>query len=233
MIKKLKLSSTLEPGKSVGPQVYRIIRAQILHGDLAPGTPISESLISRNLLVSRQPVREAFIKLRDEGLVEVRPQRGTFVSKISINAVNEARFIREAIEADIVKILIEKSNSRLVSELRTMIQMQKDLSKTELAKFIELDDKFHQHLVTLSGMSVAWKVISSMKAQFDRVRYLSSTLKPMQRLIKQHEALVDAIEKKDPVMADQAIRYHLREVIRDIPMIVSMHPEIFVDHDNI
>jgi DNA-binding GntR family transcriptional regulator len=233
VFKKLKINPRLEPGKSVGPQVYNILRAQILHGDIAPGTAISESLISQNLSVSRQPVREAFIKLRDEGMVEIRPQRGTFVTKISINAVNEARFIREAIEADIVKIVIEKNNPELISKLRTIIQKQKDLSQTQPNEFMDLDDEFHQQLVKLSGISVAWKVISSMKAHFDRVRFLSTTQKPIQRLTNQHEAVVDAIENKDPVKADQAIRYHLREVIRDLPKIVSQHPDFFVDHDSI
>lgn len=233
MVMTVKVSSAVKQGASVGPQVYRILREQIIHGDIAPGTRISESEISRILSVSRQPVREAFIKLRNEGLVEVRPQRGTFVTKILIDAVSDARFIREAIEADIVKLLAETSTPELVSKLRSMIQEQKDLARTDIDKFMELDEKFHRSLAELAGKATAWKVIASMKAHFDRVRYLSSTQKPMQRLIDQHEAVVDAIEKKDAVRAVEAIRFHLREVLRDLPKVVSMKPDMFEGHDNL
>lgn len=227
MIMNTKTNLTIKQGKSVGPQVYRIIHDQIVHGDIAPGTRLSESEISRLLSVSRQPVREAFIKLRNEGLVDVRPQRGTYVSKILIDAVNDARFIREAIEADVVKLLVEISNPELVAELRCMIQSQRDLDKSELSQFLELDEQFHRSLAELAGKSTVWKVVASMKAHFDRVRYLSTTQKPLQRLIDQHEAVVEAIAKKDMVKAEEAIRHHLREVLRDLPKVVSMQPGIF------
>lgn len=218
---------TIQQGKSVGPQVYRIIREQIIHGDIPPGTRLSESEISRMLSVSRQPVREAFIMLRNEGLVVVQPQRGTFVTKILIDAVSDARFIREAIEADIVKLLVEASNPELVSKLRALIQLQRHLDKSDQDAFMELDEQFHRSLADLAGKSAVWKVIANMKAHFDRVRYLSSTQKPFRRLVDQHEAVVDAIDNKDADKADKAIRFHLREVLLDLPKVISMQPDIF------
>lgn len=221
--------SIIEQGQSIGPQVYRILREQILHGDLVPGVRVSESEISRIMSVSRQPVREAFIQLRNEGLVEVRPQRGTFVTKISIASVNDARFIREAIEADIVKLLADNSREELVSELRSMIQSQRAVPQSDANRFMELDDQFHRCLAEFAGKTTAWKVVSSMKAHFDRVRYLSSYQKPLQSLVDQHEAIVEAIAQSDTASAEATIRYHLREVLRDLPKVVSLQPEIFED----
>jgi DNA-binding GntR family transcriptional regulator len=219
--------SALKHEKSVGPQVYRILRARIIEGDIAPGTRLSEAEISRLMNVSRQPVREAFIKLRDEGLVEVRPQRGTFVTRISIDAVSDARFMREAIEADIVKLLADRRDQQQVVALRRLIQLQQGLGRSELNRFMELDEQFHRTLAEFAGKATAWKVIAGMKAHFDRVRYLSSVQKPLQRLVDQHEAVVDAIEKQDRAGAEKAIRYHLREVLRDLPIVVAEDPGKF------
>jgi len=213
--------------------VYDHLRHQIVHGDLLPGTAISETEISRNLSISRQPVREAFIKLSEEGLVEVRPQRGTYVTKISIAAVGDARFIREAIEADIVRLLSEQGSPDITAKLRGLVQAQKEIPPEEFDRFMELDDQFHQTLADVAGKPTAWKVIANMKAHFDRVRYLSSTQKPLQQLIDQHEKIVDAIEKQNVSMADSAIRGHLQEVLRDLPKIVALKPEMFEGQGNV
>lgn len=223
-------NAVLEQGKSVGPQVYKILRQKIIHGNLVPGTRISEAEISRTFNVSRQPIREAFIKLRNEGLVEVRPQRGTFVTKIRIDAVSDARFIREAIEADIVKYLVEQSNPQLVSQLRALVKMQRELSPLAIDQFMECDEQFHRSLAEFAGKPIAWKVIANMKAHLDRVRHLSTTVKPIEGLVNQHEAIVDAIEKKDKTAADEAIRGHMREVLRDLPLIVARQPELFSEY---
>lgn len=223
-------NAVLNQGEPVSPQVYQILHTKIVQGDVAPGTRFSEAEISREFETSRQPVREAFIKLRNEGLVEIRPQRGTFVTKIWIDAVSDARFIREAIEADIVKLLVKESDVQLVKKLRAEIALQKALESGEYARFIELDEQFHRLLSECAHKAIAWKIIARMKVHLDRVRYLSSSRKPMQRLIDQHEAIVDAIEKKDLLQADEAIRYHMQEVLRDLPDIVAKHPELFRKH---
>ena len=125
MIMKQNTGKGVEQGKTVGPQVYEILKQRIVYGELVPGRRISEVEISQDLMVSRQPVREAFLKLRDEGLVEIRPQRGTVVTKISVNAVNDARFIREAIEADIIRLLAEECDPAVVANLRKVVDLQR------------------------------------------------------------------------------------------------------------
>jgi DNA-binding GntR family transcriptional regulator len=218
---------TLTNGKAVNIQAYEILRVQIIQGVLTPGTIISETEVSRNLQISRQPVREAFIKLHNEGLVEVRPQRGTLVTHISIEAVSDARFIREAVEADIVKLLVEKNTPEMIQTLRNLIKHQRIIEDDQLETFINLDDQFHRTLAVLAEKGNTWKITVSTKAHFDRVRYLSSIEKALQPLVDQHEAVVDAIEQRDSAKAESAIRFHLREVLRDLPVLVSQQPEIF------
>src|SRR5713226_9289569 len=90
-------------GSSIAEQVFRTLRFSIVTMKLTPATALSEQEIADRLNVSRQPVREAFIKLSDIGLVRVLPQRGTFVEKISAKAVTDARFVREAVECAIAR----------------------------------------------------------------------------------------------------------------------------------
>lgn len=231
MLKRKNKAKGVEQGKTVGPQVYEILKQRIVQGELVPGRRISEAEISQKLEVSRQPVREAFLKLRDEGLVEIRPQRGTVVTKISVDAVNDARFIREAIEADIIRLLAEQGDPAVVESLRELVLLQRKVPENEPEKFIELDERFHRTMAEAAGKLKAWGVIANMKAHLDRVRYLSSTEKPMQRLADQHEAVVEAIASADPGRAEKAIRGHLREVLIDLPKVMSAKPEMFEEND--
>ncbi len=113
--------AVLQLGAAVGPQLHRLLRERIVRNDIEPGARLSEAEIAAAYAVSRQPVREAFIKLAEEGLVEVRPQRGTFVRKIGIASVMDARFVREAVEADIVRMLAKSATDGVVEALRAEV----------------------------------------------------------------------------------------------------------------
>ena len=218
---------TLIQGSPVGPQVYRILRERIIRAELKPGMQISEAEIARMFALSRQPVREAFIKLAEEGLLEVRPQRGTMVRKITKAAVMDARFVREAIEADIVKLLADRTPAGLVSELRAQIIRQRAVADDDPATFMKLDVQFHRTLADAADRSYAWRVVEDVKAQMDRVRYLSFMHFPMRKLVDQHEAVVDGIEHGAAAEAEEAMRIHLREILIDLPGIAGLKPEFF------
>lgn len=220
-------SWALEQRSPVGPQVHAILRSQIVQGELAPGATLSEADIAQRFSTSRQPVREAFIKLSEEGLLEVRPQRGTFVRKVDKVAIIDARFVREAIEADIVKELAVAPSADLVEELRALLVAQAAVPVNRIFDFMKLDERFHKTLAAAAGRSYAWKVIESVKVQMDRVRYLSLRTFPKQRLVRQHMAIVDAIEHVKPEDAEREMRAHLRVILNDLPHIEEQHPEFF------
>ncbi|MGV8935746.1 MAG: GntR family transcriptional regulator [Allorhizobium sp.] len=221
------VTNEIEQGLPVGPQVYRILRDRIIRGELSPGSLISESEIGRSFMLSRQPIREAFIKLSEEGLVEVRPQRGTLVKKISVAAVMDARFVREAIEADVVKAVAENADPSVLRELRQQLQVQRDATNDRPETFMRLDELFHRTLAVAAGKLYAWKVIEDVKAQMDRVRYLSVLQFPVPKLIDQHAVIIAAIADRDPTAAVSAMRGHLREIIKDLPAVSRERPEFF------
>ena len=233
MLKSLYKSSFLRQGKSVGPQVYKLLRDKIIQGELAPGVRISEAEISKALEVSRQPVREAFINLRNDGLVEVRPQRGTFVTKIHVHAVSDARFIREAIEVEIIRELAAHCKPEQIAQLRGNIEQQREQSDIDVEKFFNLDEAFHRLLADFADKGTVWDVIGRLKAHFDRVRYVSSIHKPLDGVIEHHIAIVDALETHDADRAEKVIRDHMKEVLYDLPKIMQQQPEIFSEEGSI
>lgn len=221
----------VDPGLAVGPQLTRILRERIVRNMLAPGERVSEAEIALHYGTSRQPVREAFIKLAEEGLVEVRPQRGTFVRKISTANVMDARFIREAVEADVVRHLAADPDAALVRELEEQLEAQRRLVEANPQGFRPLDDLFHRTLAEGAGLPYVWRVIDGLKTQMDRVRQLSTEQFALGKLIRHHTDIVDAIRGGDTDAAERAMRLHLREILNDLPVIRQACPHLFDDPD--
>lgn len=219
--------------QAVGTQIHRIIRERIVCTDLLPGVRLSEAELAKHFNVSRQPVREAFIKLADEGLLEIRPQRGTYVRKISVAAVLDARFVREAIEADIAGFVAKEPDPAFLARLEQLITEQRKAMKGDARAFLKLDHDFHRCLAEVAGKTYAWKIVEDVRAQLDRVRYLSYFQFPMEEIIDQHVGIVSAITSRDPEQASAAMREHTREILHTLPDIARSRTELFDDADKI
>jgi len=217
----------IDAGAPVGAQLHRLIRARIISNDLHPGARLSETEIAAAYGTSRQPVREAFIKLAEDGLLEVRPQRGTYVRKINVQAVTDARFVREAIEAEVVRLLAATPQPALMAELLDQIEVQRRVLDADADAFMPLDDRFHRTLAEAAGKPFAWSVVDGMKSQMDRVRQLSTRGRRKDALIDHHTAIARAIGAGDATAADAAMRNHLREILTDLPLIRQDLPDFF------
>ncbi|MDR2789182.1 MAG: GntR family transcriptional regulator [Candidatus Accumulibacter sp.] len=213
---------------SISAQVYRQLRSAIIRGEISPGERLSESEIARQYSTSRQPVREAFIKLAEGRLIRIQPQSGTFVVHISVTDVLDARFVREAIEIAVTREAATSASLSAIEELRSLIERQQAVQPGHNVEFLALDEEFHRSLALSVGHAHAWRVIEGIKAQMDRIRYLSlDDATPIPRIIEQHERIVDGIEAGDPTEAAAAMRSHLREIIVSLPNIASRFPELF------
>ncbi len=216
---------------SMGSRLYSLLRAAIIQMNLRPGQPLSETELAKQLNVSRQPVREAFIKLAEAGLIEVRPQRGTFVLLISRQEVESARFVREAVEVAFARRAAIEAAGGTVAALRESIARQEAARSDEDAvTFLRHDEDFHHAIAQAAGCESAWKLLETLKAQMDRVRFLSiEEATPTDVLIAQHKAIADAIEERDPDRAEAAMRLHLEEILQSLPRIAAAHPDLFTD----
>ncbi|POD93615.1 GntR family transcriptional regulator [Pectobacterium odoriferum] len=222
-------SFQINNNEPVNQQIYRVLRKDIVECNIPPGKLLSEKEISVRFDVSRQPVREAFIKLAEAGLVQIMPQRGTFVMKISEQRVADARFIRQALECAIARRAAE-----MVTE-EQLLTLEHNLRRQELAaqndqvrEFLSLDDSFHQLLTQIANCPLAWETIESIKATMDRVRFLSlSQVSPPLSLIQQHYLIFSALKARDPDAAEKAIREHLQEMIYSITPIAQQNSDWF------
>lgn len=214
---------------TMGSRVFENIRGAIVQLQLRPGNPLSEAEIARQLGVSRQPVREAFIKLGESGLVEIRPQRGTFVRLISIREVETARFIREAIEVAIVRKAAADASEQDVAAMEDLIGRQRSVARHgDNVGFLRFDEMFHQAIATSAACDDAWRVLEGLKAQMDRVRYLSlPQATPLDTIIEQHAAIVEAIRAHSAKDAEAAMRRHLSEILISLPKLAREFPSFF------
>jgi DNA-binding GntR family transcriptional regulator len=223
---EIDLSGSAEP---ISRQVTRAIRQAIVTMQIAPGQMLSEHDISKKLGVSRQPVREAFIKLAESGLMRVLPQRGTLVVKISTAAVEDARFIREAVECAIAREAAGRTNKQSAAILAdSLARQRRALRAKDGAALFALDEEFHRLLAEVAGRPSAWRVVEEAKPQMDRVRYLDmADAIPMSVVIAQHSSITDAVCAGDPDAAEQAMQAHLTEILRSLPKLALRYPDLF------
>ncbi|MDC9821304.1 GntR family transcriptional regulator [Pectobacterium polonicum] len=222
-------SFQINNSEPVNQQIYRVLRKDIVECNIPPGKLLSEKEISVRFDVSRQPVREAFIKLAEAGLVQIMPQRGTFVMKISEQRVADARFIRQALECAIVRRAAEMVTDEQLLTLEHNLRRQELAAQNkQVREFLSLDDSFHQLLTQIANCPLAWETIESIKATMDRVRFLSlSQVSPPPSLIQQHYLIFSALKARDPDAAEKAIREHLQEMIYSITPIAQQNSDWF------
>ena len=218
------------PGRqSSGPYLYGALRDLIVRAELAPGERLSESELGERLGVSRTPVREALGRLRDDRLVEVRPQIGTFVARISPQAVSDAQFIREALECTAVRVAAELADEESMAQLEENLRAQERSSdRADIDSWQLLDDTFHRHLCDLSGHPAVWPVNERAKSHLIRLRRLSLSMPDyLPTMVEAHRAVAEAVERHDPDGAEESLREHLRDVLREVPRIREQHPDYF------
>jgi len=205
--------------ESIREYAYRLVSANILNLNLVPGTALSEQDISLQLNISRTPVREAFIRLAQEDLLDILPQRGTYVAKIDLQQVAEARFLREVMEQAIIKIACRNFPEDALFNLKICLQKQEEcVIKKNDDGFFALDWEMHHIIFDACNKSRIWKIITQMSMNYGRVRIL--TLKyghsELPKLFRQHQQLVDAIATKNSCLGERTIGIHINKVIADI-----------------
>lgn len=214
--------------------IHAAIRDDIVLLRMRPGQRLSENQLAQRFGTSRTPVRAALIRLIDEGLIDVQPQRGTFVSRISLAAVRRARFVRRALEIAIVRVAAEAglppATRRIVE---AAIATQEDAAaqpptQASAEAFTTADDIFHEALASGIGLADVWAVVEREKSQFDRIRFLSlPETTPMAALIAQHRAILAGIVAGDAGAAEAAMRMHMDEVLKVANGIKAAHPDLF------
>ncbi|MBP9477852.1 MAG: GntR family transcriptional regulator [Sebaldella sp.] len=160
--------------ETIRSQVYNILKENIISAGLEPGSQVSEQELGDELKVSRTPVREALIHLAQEELVEIIPQKGTYISKINIEAVEESRYMRQILEVDITKEAAREFPETLFFSFEENLSFQKlYLEQRNYTKLFEYDEEFHKLIYIGTNKMRIWKSIQNISGQLNRVRVLS------------------------------------------------------------
>jgi GntR family transcriptional regulator, rspAB operon transcriptional repressor len=230
-MRDLKLPDLSASAEPIARRISKALRHAIVTMRLQPGEMLSEQEVAQHFHVSRQPVREAFIKLAEAGLVRVLPQRGTLVGKTSVAAVEDARFVREAIERALARRAARAASMRLgeLATLRKLLAKQEKAAKmVDGETFFGLDEDFHRSLAALAGCPSAWRIIEEVKAQMDRVRFLDMTeAQPMAVVLEQHRTILEAISRGDADAAERAMHLHLSQIEKTLPILSRRFPKLF------
>ncbi len=217
--------------KTASETVYDILHRNIINLNLTPGTIMSEKDISERMKVSRTPVREAFIKLSNQALVTVVPQKGSFVSKISLSRVREERFLRESLETSVIEeIILNRSDLSLEKLYRNLEKQNKALEKGETTEFMELDDQFHALLFELAERPMCFNVVISFSSHYRRVRVLSMSVSGVSKSNYRHHCeLLKSIEDRDLDAAEETMKTHLRKLDIEKNIIFEKFADYFED----
>lgn len=213
----------------VQDSVYTALRKSIINLNLLPGTAISEKEISLRYSVSRTPVREAFIHLSKEGLVEVIPQKETLVSPIDFSRVEQEFFLRENLETAVLEPFIAKSGPLDFAGLDGLIEKQVGaFDAKDYVNFMAYDNDFHRVLFETAGQALSWQVLESMGGHYYRVRLLSTWLNGIPRsIISQHKSLLMAMKKKNIPKTKALLSEHLHKLPAELKMLHEKYPGYF------
>lgn len=208
-------------------QVYDQLRARIISLAVPPGATVSRAALAERFGVSQQPVREALLKLQEEGLVETFPQSATNVAKIDLQSVREAQFLRISVELEVVRKLAMEAERIDLYPIEALIsQQERHLARGDFSGFAEADRQMHRTLLELAGVPGLWPLIRSRSGHLDRLRHLHlPTPGKAQSVIKEHRRMLDGLVKGDPAEAQDAMRSHLTGTLASVEELRVRFPD--------
>ncbi len=206
-------------------RAYEQIKRRILENDMAAGFQVLEQELAQMLDMSRTPVREALIRLAEEGMVEVRPRHGMRVLPVSADDMREIYEILTSLESTAAELVAARgvTDAELTELKRAVMEMDAALEKDDLRKWAEADETFHMLLVQYSGNERLHALVNSFWEQTHRVRLVTLRLRPKPvNSNKDHAAVVDAIAQGD---REAARRLHHRHRVKSGKMLVALLKE--------
>ncbi|MGO4332156.1 GntR family transcriptional regulator [Cupriavidus sp. 2TAF22] len=204
--------------RHAAPQVFEHMRDLIISMTLTPGTVLSRTDLAAQYGISQTPVRDALMRLSEEGLVDIFPQHATVVSPISIALAQQAHFLRRSVEVEIVRTLAEAPDPALVERLRLMVARQQALLAAEdYAEFSQFDQAFHRLMYDAAQVPDLWLLVRRQSGHLDRLRRLHLPIPGKAKaVVADHTAIVDAIARGDAGQAQDCLRRHLSGTLANL-----------------
>lgn len=224
-----KLPTLSDLSGSLGDRVYDAVKAAILSLDFPPGAIIRKTDVCDWLGLSRSPVSDALAKLSSEGLVDIVPQSGTRVARLSMTAIRDDGFLREALEVAAARHAALNRSPETMARLTRNVEMQKLLIHDgDKEDFIKTDDAFHDIIMATTGVNRLPATVRALSLHVDRARLL---LVPepgrMSETVDEHLKIFEAVRAKDSDTAQDAMRQHLRQLLQRLEPLEAARPDLF------
>ena len=219
-----------EGESSVQGAVYNALRNNIMTLQLKPGTTMSTQEIAQKLDVSRTPVREAFIRLQRDGLVDIYPQKETVVSRIDFAKVEQERFVRESLECANIDLLLERCSRDDIERLELNLEQQHaTVSSCDHSALMKLDNAFHESMFKTTGQLFAWTIIESTSNHYARIRMMTAWDKDiMLEIVLQHQKILSAIQDGNAEYAKIYTKAHLHRLENQLQQLLKDYPDYFI-----
>lgn len=193
------------------PSLGDTLREEIVALKLAPGAVLDRKALQERFGVSSTPVRDALLRLRDEGLVDIFPQHATLVSPIDLGIARQAQFLRRSLETECVRLLAGDPRPAVIGRLESLIRQLEVFHEVgELEAFSQADKQFHRTFFEANAAEELWMLLQSRNGQIDRLRNLHMPVEgKMAEIVRDHRAIVERIAARDAEGASRVLRDHL------------------------
>lgn len=224
---KVQAKVRLDRSRHAAPQVFEKLREAILSLDLAPGTVLARNELAEQFGISQTPVRDALMRLGEEGLVDIFPQHATVVSRIDIGAARQAHFLRRSIELEVVRELALRADDAMARRLNAQVELMASVMGPENYRdFVAADQGFHRLMYEGAGVPDLWDLVRRMSGHVDRLRRLHLPVEgKAQAVVNDHRRIAQAIAARDPQAAQAHLREHLSGTLSQIDEICGRYPD--------
>ena len=217
------------PKESNRDYAFRVIRENIIKLVLKPGTMLSEQDLADELDLSRTPVHEALQELSKSKIIEVFPQKGSLVSLIDKELIEEAVFVRATLESAITEQAALTASEEDIKYLGDNLELQEFLLKqNNIDKFMEMDNAFHQKMYAITNKLQCYYLVKAMNIHHDRFRELRVQGADRSPIIRQHKQILEAIKEHNGENAQKYTYEHITRTRIDVAEIQKKYPEYFV-----
>lgn len=207
------VSLALDRRRPVAEQVYETLKRAIVELRLLPGTAISENSLGQQLSVSRTPIRAAILRLSEEGLIDVFPQQGSFVSLIRISDLKDSQFVRRSLEVALVTEAAAQWSERASARLHAIVEDQRAaIAADDFDGFHREDEAFHQAFAEIAGRKGVWPSVLAAKTNLTRFIRFSGDRQRLPAVIEEHLAILAALDRGDATAAGAAMAAHLDRI---------------------
>lgn len=207
----------------------RVLLYNIIHLELLPGSAVSENELSEAFSLSRTPIREALIELSRINLVEILPQRGSYITKIDYELVEESRFMRLALENAVLNIVCQNIPESYTESLSQNLQEQRNAqSQKDYDTFLNLDNEFHKLIFEAANKTWSYQIVKEQMVHFDRLRTLSTKFDIGRYTLQDHEDIFYAITRQDSELAQMLMTRHLTRHRTEKEKLLERYPDYFV-----